>query len=505
MAIEYQIDLTKEGRSYPHYWEMCVGSCHAATVLREDVREHIRNAHRDCGFQYLRFHGLLDDDMSVVIQPYPFAPREISFYNIDCVFDFLLDTGMKPFVEIGFMPEALASGTATLFHYKANRTLPKDFDEWADFIRQFIRHLLERYGKEEVSQWFFEVWNEPNLSYFFEGKQEDYYKLYQVTAEAIKDVDKDLYVGGPATSNNSWITSFLDFCEKNQVPVDFVTTHHYPSDDMLTSFGQNDGSEFEFKMPTPEELDKMSEEERKKLFASFGGGRENKNDRDVLYQMTKKAKEQAGNYPLYYTEWNGSTEFDTCYQSAFIAHTLAHNENLVEGYSFWTVTDIFEEMGMIGRPFKNAFGMQTNHGIPKPSYRMFELLHRAGDKRLDVTGEPHRTAEVFALKGENKVSVFVYNHDIVRRNISAEEIKLTFQGPVRAVRRTIIDEHHCNPKAAWEAMGSPDYLSKEQEETIRQASKLQYEELVVAGEGKENWNITFTAEPESVTVFEVEL
>ena len=155
MPINYQIDLNKPARPYPHYWELCVGSCHATTILREDVRQQIRNAHRDCGFKYLRFHGLFDEDMSVVIKPMmPWGKIEISFFNIDNIFDFLLDTGMKPFIELGFMPEAFASGTQTCFHYKGNVTPPADYNQWGDFIRQFGEHLIARYGREEVSQWF---------------------------------------------------------------------------------------------------------------------------------------------------------------------------------------------------------------------------------------------------------------------------------------------------------------------------------------------------------------
>ena len=173
MAVKYEIDLNETGKEFPHYWELCVGSCHAATVLREDVRSQIRKAHEECGFQYLRFHGLFDDDMSVVLPPMGPGGEEISFFNVDCIFDFLLDIGMKPFVEIGFMPEVYASGTQTCFHYKGNVTMPAEDDKWMNLIRTFGGHLLERYGREEVSTWFFEVWNEPNLRFFFDGTQED--------------------------------------------------------------------------------------------------------------------------------------------------------------------------------------------------------------------------------------------------------------------------------------------------------------------------------------------
>lgn len=493
MSIRYHVDLTAPGRPYPHYWEFCVGSCHASTILREDVRQQIRKAHAECGFRYLRFHGLFDDDMSVYFTSM-MNPGEpiISFYNIDNIFDFLLDVGMKPFIEIGFMPSPLASGEKTIFHYKGNVTMPKDDAEWQRLIRLFARHLIDRYGKEEVSQWFFEVWNEPNLNGFFDGTQEDYFHLYELTARALKEVDPCLQVGGPATSVNSWIPEFRAFCEKNQVPYDFITTHHYPSDDPLSTLGMNGpgvkGSFFDG-------LAGLSKEEAQKAMAEFFN-HENKNPREILRDMTIKAKEQAGEYPLYYTEWNGSKEFDTSYQAAFIAHTIAYNDGLVKGYSFWTVSDIFEEMGMKPGPFKNEFGIQTNHGVAKPSYRVFQALHEAGDIRVDVPKQ-NDLVEVLALKNGNEATVFVYNHDLERRAVKAEQVELTFQGAAR-VWKAVIDEGHCNPLKAWQDMGSPDYLSREQVAALHRASELVYEPV-------QGTSLTFTAEPESVTILKVRL
>lgn len=505
MAVTYKINCEEAGYAYPHYWEYCVGSCHAATVLREDVREQIRKAHKDCGFTHLRFHGLFDDDMSVVFSPMMgFGEPVISFYNIDNIFDFLLETGMKPFVELGFMPTSLASGTQICFHYKGNVTPPADYGKWNAFIRKFAEHLIERYGKEEVESWPFEVWNEPNLNFFFDGTQEDYFKLYENTARSLKEVDENIRVGGPATSVNAWIPEFIGFCKKNQVPLDFITTHHYPSDDPLSTMGMNGPGKKGSMVADPEmeqKMQDMSPEEMQKLIEQFTR-HENKNPRDILAQMTKKAKEEAGDYPLYYTEWNGSIEYDTCYQAAFVAQTLSYNHGLVEGYSFWTVSDIFEEMGMKPGPFKNEFGIQTNHGIAKPVYRLFQALHEAGDIRLQTEGS-HERAEVLALKKDGEVMVFVYNHDLERRNVQREEIELTLEGRVKSVTKAVIDEYHCNPLKAWEDMGRPEYLKKEHLRVLEEASKLIYEEVPV--QEADSQKICFVAEPESVTIFKVAL
>jgi xylan 1,4-beta-xylosidase len=511
MTVKYEVNIASEGRAFPHYWEFCVGSCHAATILREDVRRQIETAHRECGFRYLRFHGLFDDDMSVVINPMMGEPT-ISFFNIDSIFDFLLDIGMKPFVELGFMPEAYASGAQTCFHYKGNVTPPKEDGEWSKLICLFTEHLIERYGVEEVRQWFFEVWNEPNLNFFFDGTQEEYFHLYEITARVIKDVEPSLKVGGPATSVNAWIPEFRAFCEKNDVPYDFITTHHYPSDDPFSSMGMN-GPGKKGEMVGEEMKEKilaMPEEERKKMIAKFLQKGENKNPRDVLRRMTEKAKEEAGEYPLYYTEWNGSIEYDTSYQAAFVAQTLAYNEGMVKGYSYWTVSDIFEEMGLYPEPFKNAFGMMTNHGVRKPVYQLFKTLHEAGDVRLVVNGGRNGSndgsdvdgsgelCEVLALSDGEEATIIVYNHDLERRHVKREDVELTITGGVTSIRMAVIDEEHTNPRKAWEAMGSPAYIERKQIQMLHDAAELAYSS-VEATDG-EHFTIRFTAEPESVTI-----
>ena len=503
MSVKYYIDGTKKGRAYPHYWEKCVGSCHAATLLREDVRHQIRKAHEEIGFEYIRFHGLLDDDMSVVIQQMmPFDKPQISFFNIDCIFDFLLETGMKPFIELGFMPEALASGKTTCFHYKGNVTMPADDAAWQDLMKQLVQHLLDRYGLEEVQSWFFEVWNEPNLRFFFDGTMEDYFHLYELTARAIKETEPSLRVGGPATSNNMWIPELKNFCEENHVPLDFISTHHYPSDDPLSRAGMN-GPGTKGSGMDEETIKKMLElgpEKVKEIMAQMLWG-ENKNPRDILSRLTKKAKDEAGELPLYYTEWNVG-HYDTSYAAAGVTQVFAYNEGLVEGYSYWCISDIFEEKGLHGLPFNNEFGLVNVYGIRKPSYRLFEALHQAGSRRLDVTGDNHRTAEVLALEDETAVTVFAYNHDIEERDIKAEEMEITVKGEYKSIKKAVIDSGHCNPFGVWEAQGKPTYPTKAQLAEIEDASELVYEE--VPAEETNEQVFCFNAEAESVTIIRLE-
>ncbi|MGB8452009.1 MAG: beta-xylosidase [Anaerocolumna sp.] len=463
--INFKIDKNIK-TDFPHYWEMCVGSCHAYTALREDYRKQLKRAHEELGFQYVRFHGLLDDDMCVLIMKKDFMGNELglvyNFVNIDNICDFLLSIGMKPFFELGFMPSVLASEDKTVFHYKGNITPPKDYDAWAELIRRLTEHFIERYGLDEVAQWYFEVWNEPNLAVFFSGTKEEYFKMYEVTAQAIKQVNSNLKVGGPATSCNSWIKDMVNYCEKNKVPLDFISTHHYPTDDPLWRSGMDITDFF------------------KSGLAGKGAY-----ERGILSEMTKKAREEAGDYPLYYTEWNTSAmtnadRHDEGYASAMIAKTLADNDGLVQGYSYWTFTDIFEESSQIPGAFHDGFGLLTYAGIAKPAYRLFELFHGLGRKRLKAEcDEKNSTVELLATETDNGYRLAVYNHNIPEGAIKDEAVTIHVSGMVRGkdVMAYRIDEDHVNVKRLWIKMGSPEYLKPEEVEILNAESVLKAEKI----------------------------
>ncbi len=464
--IHFNIDKDKI-TDFPHYWEMCVGSCHAYTALRDDYRKQLKRAHKELGFQYVRFHGLLDDDMCVLTMKRDFMGNDLglvyNFVNIDNICDFLLSIGMKPFMELGFMPSVLAGGDKTVFHYKGNITPPKDYGAWAELITRLAEHLIERYGIEEVEQWFFEVWNEPNLTAFFSGTKEEYFKLYEVTAGAIRKVNRNLKVGGPATSCNSWIKDTIDFCEKNKVPLDFVSTHHYPTDDPLWKSGMD-------------------------IVDFFQSGLADKGtyERGIIKKMTVKAKEEAGAYPLYYTEWNTSAmtnddKHDECFAAAMIAKILADNDGLVKGYSYWTFTDIFEERAQLPGAFHGGFGLMTYAGIAKPAYRLFELFHGLGTKRLQVEYDvKDGTVEMLATKTGGGYRLAVYNHNIPEEPIKDEVVKIKVAGMTSKNPATVyrIDENHANAKALWIDMGSPEYLKPAEVEKLNEASSLKAEKIM---------------------------
>jgi xylan 1,4-beta-xylosidase len=442
---KFTCKLSNAASALTHSWEHTVGSGHAPLALRADWQAQLRRCHQELGFEHVRFHALLSDQMGTLICQ---SDKLLySFFNADRVMDFLLSIGMRPFVELSFMPETLASGSETVFHYHANVTPPKDYKQWATLIKKLVSHWVGRYGLDEIRRWFFEVWNEPNLKAFGTGKQNDYFKLYRHTVEAIKSVDASLKVGGPATAQNAWVAEFLKFCEKNDLAADFVSTHYYPTD----AFGK-------IGVDTAAQLAHAP--------------------RHIMEKRAQETYANARGLPVYYTEWNVSSNprdplHDEPFAAALATNIIMGVQGLVQGYSFWTFSDIFEENYFPSVPFHGGFGLLNIYGIAKPIYRAFELLHRLGAELMPVDGR-HKTASAWVACGEGRVTVLLTNHAMPRHVIKTElvHVELKDASRPRAVYLERVDKEHSNPRALWQAMGEPEYLSPTEVEQLQAASCL---------------------------------
>jgi xylan 1,4-beta-xylosidase len=429
----------------PHDWEHTVGSGHATLALRADWRAQLTRCHRELGFRHVRFHGILSDDVGTLMCEND--ALVYSFFNANSIVDFLLSIGMRPFVELSFMPSTLASGDKTVFHYRGNVTPPADFAAWGTLLDKLARNWIERYGAEEVRRWFFEVWNEPNLDAFWTGSREEYFRLYETSVRALKKVDPRIRVGGPATAKNAWIPEFLDYCSGRDLPVDFVSTHHYPTD----AFGK----------PGDATIDQLAASRR-----------------SVLREEAAKASEESRGIPLYYTEWcTSSNPFDELhdrpYAAAFIIKTVLERRGLTRGYSYWTFSDLFEENYFSSAPFHGGFGLLTIHGIPKPAYRAFALLHALGGELVRIEGT-HPTVDVWVTRREGELRILATNSALPRHPIRRESVSIAISGlsAVKSAYLARIDETHANARAAWEAMGCPAELSRSAVESLEIASAL---------------------------------
>ena len=225
--LTIEVDLKTTDGALEHIWSRCGGSDRAAITLREQWRNDLTRAHTEMGLERVRFHGIFNDELGVYAPSILSAKKAPNWQNVDQVYDGLLARGVRPFVELSFMPKYLASGKQAFGFYGGNITPPVSFEAWGDFIKAFVTHLVDRYGSDEIRQWQFEVWNEPNLVFFWSSDQATYFELYKHTVQAIKSVDPRIEVGGPSTALTAWIPEFLAYCQQNQLPVDFVSTHIY--------------------------------------------------------------------------------------------------------------------------------------------------------------------------------------------------------------------------------------------------------------------------------------
>ena len=334
--------------SFPHVWEACVGSDRASVGMRAQWQTDLERVAKQVGVKGVRFHGLFSEEMGV----WPSGAKTPNFLYVDTVFDAMLDRGVKPLVELSFMPAGLASGTQTCLFYRGNVTPPKDMNQWAELIRAFAEHIIGRYGLAEISTWSFEVWNEPNLKFFWSGTKEDYFELYRQAALALKGVSPKLHVGGPSTAQAAWVGDLLDFCASKQVPIDFVTSHIYPDDQQKIVFGE--GVHYPYEEVIPQAIAKMKGQIAASKFPQL---------------------------PLYITEWSSQNP-------AFIAHTLKGAVGIVDVMSYWTFDSVYEELGIQKAFVSNAFGLIGPRGVPRQSFYTFALLHRLGESKLDASEGP---------------------------------------------------------------------------------------------------------------------
>src|SRR5580704_1103173 len=355
---EVTVDARAAARPFPHSWEQMFGSGRAILSLRDSYRRDLRAIKSATDIRYVRFHAIFDDEVGVYSEDAQGHP----VYNwsyVDQIYDGLLEAGVRPFVEMSFMPRALAaSDKPHAFWYHPLPSPPKDYAKWEQLVYNFAKHLVDRYGVNEVSQWYFEVWNEPNIDFWTgEPKQSTYFELYDHAARAVKRADRRLRVGGPATAQAAWIPDMIDHSIQAGSPLDFVSTHVYGNDLSKDVFG------------TDENIDRSEMVSR------------------AVQKVSKQVKASTQpDLPIIWSEYNASykNEIDVT-DSAYMGPWLANNIRLCDGLttimSYWTFSDVFEEQGVIKTPFYGGYGLIAEGGVPKAAFNAFAMLHRLGDQR----------------------------------------------------------------------------------------------------------------------------
>ena len=448
MGEKYKYNINRnDSEVFNNNATFCIGTGRMNLALRHEYHNQLKKVQEDIGFSYIRGHGLFCDDMAIyhTYEEAGVVKAEYNFTYVDMVFDDYQSMGLKPFVELGFMPEKLASGSQTVFYWKGNVTPPTDYNKWADLVSASIKHWISRYGREEVITWPFEVWNEPNLPGFWKGADMDeYFKLYDVSSKAVKECDSRIRVGGPAicgVDDERWMRCFLEHCSKNNTPIDFVTRHAY-----ATEAPEVYGHYAYQKLRTPEAfMDELKESRR--IIDSF--------------------PEYAG-MEMHITEFNTSYTplnpiHDTNLNAAYVARLLSEMGDICASYSYWTFGDVFEEAGVSFTPFSGCFGLLTNGMIPKPTYWTFSFFRNLGSNAIARN-------EHFIITKDNESNIHGIAWNPVEENGDTDitlNLLIDLNNGEYMLVTKLVDELTCNPLETWINMGSPAYPSKEQLELIR--------------------------------------
>jgi len=469
------IDAQAEGHPLPHFWEHMFGSGRAILSLRDSYRQDLREVKAVTGMQYVRFHAIFHDEVGVYDEDAQGKPV-YNFSYVDQIYDGLLQDGVRPFVELSFMPKKLASNKDALhaFWYKQNVSPPNDYAKWDELIAQFTKHLVDRYGIDEVSQWYFEVWNEPNIDFWVgDPKQATYFELYDHTARAIKSVSTRLRVGGPATAQAAWADAFIRHCADNKVPVDFVSSHVYGNDKAEDVFG------------THEQIPRTR----------------------MVCRAVAKVHDQIRasaipNLPLIWSEFNASYAnepevTDAPYMGPWLADTIRQCDGLVNEMSYWSFSDVFEEQGVVKQPFYGGYGLIAVDDIPKPAFNAFLLLHRLGEQRLAVSSD-----DVLVTKrADGSLVIAAWNLTGVGEKGTTKQIDLQLRNShLDTVYVNRVDADHGDVHKTYQAMGSPRYPSPAQIGILRAAARLPAAEIQHVSGG----SLTVTIPPQGLVLIESE-
>ncbi|MEV4360592.1 hypothetical protein [Nonomuraea sp. NPDC049625] len=434
-------------------WRFCVGTGRFELALRRDYQDSLALIQREIGFRHIRGHGLLSDGVGVH-QPYEYAgARHVrhSFTYVDQVIDAYLELGIRPFVELGFMPSGLASGDQTVFWWQGNVTPPRSWREWAELVRATLAHLVDRYGLDEVRTWPIEVWNEPNLKDFWQDADQDaYHRLYEVSAHAVKEVDASLQVGGPAISPGSdeFLVRFADFVAEHSLPIDFVSRHAYTSGPAQhVPFGVH-----QTLAPASKLLEQFATPRRQLAGGPLEG------------------------LPVHITEFNSSYRpdnpvHDTAFHAAYLAPVLAAGGDLVDSFSYWTFSDMFEEQGIPTSLFHGGFGLLTHRQIKKPTYHLYAFMARMGDQVL-ARGEDH----LVTRDGDGRVTVLAWAPADVTGAPPADGHALRLSIPIGEAAsafelRSSASEEKGNAWAAWRELGRPRSPRPRELDALREAAE----------------------------------
>lgn len=445
-AETIEVDLAASSHPFPHFWERMFGSGRAILSLRDGYRRDLRQVKEATGFEYIRFHAIFHDEVGLYDETE--GKPVYNFSYVDQIYDGLLENGVRPFVELSFMPKKLAAQESyQAFWYRPIVAPPKDWAKWNDLISAFAQHLIDRYGIDEVSHWYFEVWNEPNLDFWTgDPKQSTYFQLYDETAQTLKKVNSRLRVGGPSTAQAAWVAPFVAHTVTNHVPLDFVSTHVYANDTAKDVFGTDEN------IPRTQMVCRAAQKVHDEVKAS---------PRSEL--------------PVIFSEYNASYKnepdvTDAVFMGPWLADTIRQCDGLVSNLSYWTFSDVFEEQGVVRQPFYGGYGLIAEEGLPKPAYNAFKLLHKLGDERISVNS----ASALVTRRADGTIVLALWNLFLPEQAGEVKEVTVKIPALTGSHLAVVsrLDANHGSLLSLYHSMGPPKYPTRKQIQELRQAAEL---------------------------------
>lgn len=411
-------------------------------------------ARRELGARHVRAVGMFDDEMRVFCpSPASFMGHEAkqprtNWQTVDYVIDSLLDRGLQPVFTTSFVPSAMSSGPLTVFSTRAHTSPPRDWAQWEGLVRDSVAHAVERYSLEIVRQWYFEVWNEPNLSgWFWGGDQSDFHRLWATTHRAIKSVDASLRVGGPSSARAEWIDELLEFGRRHDCLPDYLITHIYNNDSATDH------------PLAPFDPAAAIESNKSPNFAL-----------DIMRNLRAQLDRTGFKGELHWNEWGRSFQAvdhrrEQPAEAAFIARLLAEGSQTADVFAYWCLSDIYDQVGYGREAFFGGYGLLNLQGLRKPAYHAFELLSKLGTERvaLDGDGTDSFCNAIVTTSPGRTAHVLVYAADEADEP-QRQSIEVTVDVPAdaRPGRLYRIDSIENNVLARWRELGQPAYLSRAQ-------------------------------------------
>ncbi|WP_405675901.1 glycoside hydrolase [Streptomyces sp. NBC_01511] len=456
--VTVTVDAAAPPMPLPGVWNRMIGAEHFSLLTwdkpgagRSDVAKEYAQAlgivRDEIGVRSVRAHGTFLPETLTVQQDGSF-----DFSGLDTVYDRFLATGLQPVVELSFMPKELAVDPHyTVFDYQALVSKPAVWEHWGDLCRELTVHLQDRYGRDTVAGWEFEVWNEANLEVFWNGTQDDYHRLYEVAVRAVKGVDERIKVGGPSSAAAGWVGALLEYCQERDVPVDFISTHTYGN------------APLDFRPMT-------------RAFAEATG----RPEPEILW-----------------TEWGVTpTHFhrvsDSVFAAPFVLRGMKSALSSTDALAYWVASDQFEELGWPPRLFHGGFGLLTIGNLRKPRFWALYLLSQLAGGRIPATvgGDgAEALVESLATRADDgsTVDVLFWNGTLDQSKIDGAalldrtatvRINGLEPGATYTALSRRVDEQHANIQAVWNDLGGGDWPDDPQWAKLRSADELPVEPLV---------------------------